>query len=184
VTTVTPLTPLKCAGYALSTPPRSGTWRIDPRRSIVELRLRDLHRMSILLAPIRHGDVNLSDRAGTSAIRLRLGITGIRHGTRRAARWLEAVGLDSLENPSEFDSELFLAAPDGWRMSGRLRAENLDVVLVADVRIHNVSTQPDGHDAMVLTAKGTISRGPAPGIGQHTLGKRVGIRVAARMLHD
>jgi hypothetical protein len=184
MTAVTRLTPMKCAGYALPTPPRPGTWRIDPTRSIVELRLRDLHRRSIVLAPIRHGDVSLNDRAGTSAIRLRLGIAGTRHGTRRAARWLEAVGLDSLEHSSEFGSELFLAAPDGWRMSGRLRAANLDAMLVADVRIHSVSTQSDGHDAMVLSATGTISRGPAPGLSDHTLGKRVAVRITARMLHD
>ncbi|MDQ1722057.1 MAG: hypothetical protein QOI26_1791 [Pseudonocardiales bacterium] len=184
MTAVTPLTPLKCAGYALPTPPRCGTWQIDPARSVLELRLRDLHRRSVLLAPIRHGDVSLTERAGTSAIRLRLGIAGIRHGTRRAARWLEAVGLDSLDQPSEFGSELFLAAPDGWRMSGRLSSANLDAMLVADVRIHSVSTQPNGQDAMVLTAAGTISRGHAPGLSNHTLGKRVTVRIAARMLHD
>ncbi|MDX6207494.1 MAG: hypothetical protein QOF39_3551 [Frankiales bacterium] len=184
MTAVTPLTPLKCAGYALPTPPRCGTWQIDPARSVLELRLRDLHRRSFLLAPIRHGEVHLTERAGTSAIQLRLGIAGIRHGTRRVARWREAVGLDSLDQPYEFGSELFLAAPDGWRMSGRLSAANLEAMLVADVRIHTVSTQPNGQDAMVLTAAGTISRGHAPGVSNHALGKRVAVHIAARMLHD
>jgi hypothetical protein len=37
---------------------------------------------------------------------------------------------------------------------------------------------------MILTAKGTIARGPAPGLSDHTLGKRVAVLIAARMLHD
>jgi hypothetical protein len=57
-------------------------------------------------------------------------------------------------------------------------------MLVADVRIHTVSTQPNGQDAMVLTAAGTISRGHAPGLSNHALGKRVAVHIAARLLHE
>jgi WhiB family redox-sensing transcriptional regulator len=67
------LTPLKGAGYQLAVPPRSGTWRIDQGFSVVELRVRELHRTSLLLVPISQGDVTLTEKGATRAIKLRLG---------------------------------------------------------------------------------------------------------------
>lgn len=45
------LSPLKCVGYALPTPPRPGSWLIDRQVCFIELRLPELHRTSVLEAP-------------------------------------------------------------------------------------------------------------------------------------
>jgi uncharacterized protein YunC (DUF1805 family) len=184
VTPATPLTPLRGAGYDLPLPPRPGTWRIDPAASFVQLCLRTLHRHSFFSAPVRHGSALLTEAAGTSAVDLRFDSDWTRRGTRQAVRWLDRQGFGSADYPAVFGSSVLLASPDGWRMCGRLSAEHLDAVLVADARISGVRTQVNGHDAMLVYAVGAISRGQALGVADFTLGPRVAVRIRARLIHD
>jgi hypothetical protein len=184
MTTSTLLCPLKCVGYALPTPPRSGSWLIDRRVSFVELRLRELHRTSVLEAPLQDGEVSLADTASVSGIQLQLGAAVTRRGSRRAGKWLRAAGLDSVDQLLRFDSRLLLASPHGWRMCGRLRGARLDAMLVADARLHDIHTQADGHDAMVVTANGSVERSRTPELNDILLGSRVAVRIHAYVVHD
>jgi hypothetical protein len=184
MTSATLLTPLKVAGYRLTIPPRSGIWRIDPKFSVFELRLRDGRRTSLLTAPVREGQLTLTEPVSTSTIRFRLDAAKLRHGTRRAAGWLQTAGLDNTSGPSLFASDIVLASPRGWRMSGRLRTQRLNELFIADVSIHSVSTHPNGRDAMVLTAVGSLARCRLPGLTQLALGKRVYVRLCADLIHD
>jgi uncharacterized protein YunC (DUF1805 family) len=184
MTATTHLTPLKSAGYALPLPPRTGNWQIDPTVSYIELRVRELHRTSVLEAPILGGEANVTDTASTSDIQLRLGSAFTRRASTRAGNWMRAAGLDSLEQPLRFDSQLLLASPQGWRMCGRLRAERLDALFVADARIHGVRTQTDGHDGMVITASGTITRARTRELSDALLHARVSVCIHAYLIHD
>jgi hypothetical protein len=150
----------------------------------MELRLRQLHRTRALEAPIASGVVSLADTASGCAIRLRLGAGLTRGGSRRAADWPRLTGLDSLERPLRFDSQLLLASPHGWRMCGRIRAEHLDSLLVADAHVHRVCTQPDGHDGMVVTAAGAIVRSRTHDLNDMLLGSRVAVRIHTYLIHD
>lgn len=181
---MTPLTPLRSAGYDLALPPRAGFWRVDPAGSFVQLCLRTLHRRSYFSAPVRQGSALLTDAAGTSAIDLRFDSHWTRRGTRQAVRWLDRQGFGSPEWPAVFGSSVLLASPDGWRMCGRLSAEHLDAVLVADARISGVRTDSNGHDAMLVHAVGAISRGQSLGVADFTLGPRVAVRIRTRLVHD
>jgi uncharacterized protein YunC (DUF1805 family) len=184
MTTTTLLTPLKSAGYALPLPPRTGNWQIDPTVSYIELRVRELHRTSVLEAPILDGEAEVTGTASTSKLQLRLGSAFTRRASTRAGNWMRAAGLDSLEQPLRFDSQILLASPQGWRMCGRLRAEHLDEMLIADARIHGVRTQTDGHDGMVITASGAITRARTRELSEALLHVRVNVRIHAYLIHD
>ena len=178
------LTSLKGAGYGLPAPPRAGTWRIEPVRSFIQLRMRNLGRHSIFSAPVGHGSARLTDKAATSTIDLRFDPCWSRSGTRQAAAWLDRQGFGSVDVPAVFGSSILLASPDGWRMCGRLRAESMDAVLVADARITEVHTRRDGHDAMFVNAIGAISRGDAFSVSDFTLGPRVAVWIRAQLIHE
>jgi hypothetical protein len=178
------LSPLKCVGYALPTPPRTGSWLIDREVSFIELRMRELHRTSVLEAPLQDGEISLADTASVSGIQLRLGAAFARRGSRRAAQWLTAAGLDSVDEPLHFDSRLLLASPHGWRMCGRLRGARLDAMFVADAHLHDIHTQADGHDAMVMTACGSIERSRTHDLNDVLLGSRVAVRMHTHLIHD
>jgi uncharacterized protein YunC (DUF1805 family) len=184
VTPATELSPLKGAGYALAVPPRQGTWRIEPAVSFIQLRLRSLCRRSVFTAPVGEGAVRLTAAAATSAIDLRFDPYWSRRGNRQAAHWLDRHGFGNVDVPAVFGSSILLASPDGWRMCGRLRAQHLDAVLVADVRITDVRTRADGRDAMLVNAIGVISRGTALGVTDFTLGPRVAVWIRAQLVHD
>jgi hypothetical protein len=178
------LTPLKSAGYALPVPPRTGRWQIDPHVSFVELRVRELHRTSVLEAAIVDGAAHLTDTASTSGIRLQLGAAFARRESRRATSWMRLAGLDSIEQPPRFESRRLLAAPHGWRMCGQLRAERLDAMLIADARVHSVRTLTDGHDGMVMTASGAITRTRTGELSEVLLRSRVAIRIHTYLIHE
>ena len=177
------LSPLKCVGYALPTPPRPGSWLIDREVSFIELRMREPHRTSVLEAPLQDGEVSLADTASGSGIQLHLGAAFTRRGSSRAANWLRAAGLDSVDEPLRFDSRLLLASPHGWRMCGRLRGARLDAMLVADADLHDVHTRADGHDAMVMIASGSIERSPTRDLNDVLLGSRVAVRMHMYLIH-
>jgi hypothetical protein len=184
MSTATMLSPLKSVGYELPIPPRSGDWQIDPELSFLELRVRQLHRTRALEAPIVAGLVRLADAASGCAIRIRLGAAPTRRGSNRATDWLRSAGLDSLDEPLRFDSQLLLASPYGWRMCGRIRAKHIDSLLVADAHVHRVCTQPDGHDGMVVTATGAITRTRTHDLSDMLLGSRVAVRMHTYLIHD
>jgi hypothetical protein len=184
VTPVTDLTPMKGAGYALTVPPRAGTWRVEPARSFIQLRLRNLCRQSVFTASVGHGSARLTDVAATSAMDLRFDPSWTRRGTRPAAHWLDRHGFGNVDVPVAFGSSVLLASPQGWRMSGLLHADRLDAVLVADVRITEVRTRSDGRDAMFLNAIGSISRGPALGVSDWSLAPRVAVWIRAQLVHE
>ena len=164
--------PLMPAGYALPAPPRTGSWRIDPGVSYLELRVRELHRTSVLEAAIVDGEAHLTATASTSGIWLQLG-AAVARGSSRATDWMRVAGLDSIAQPPRFHSGILLAAPHGWRMCGQLRAERLDAMLIADAQVHSVRTQTDGHDVMVMTARGAITRTGTRGLNAVLLRRRV-----------
>lgn len=178
------LSPLKCIGYALPTPPRPGSWHIDREASFIQLLVRELHRTSVLEAPLHDGELSLADTASVSGICLHLGAAFTRRGSRRAAGWLKAAGLDSVDEPLRFYSRLLLASPDGWRMCGRLRGARLDAMLVADAHLHDIHTQADGHDAMVMTATASIERSRTNDLNDKLLATRVAVRMHAYVIHD
>ena len=99
-------------------------------------------------------------------------------------RWLDHRGFGSVDFPAVFGSSILLASPDGWRMYGRLTAESLDAVLVADAHVESVRTDAHGHDAIFVNAVAAISRGRAFGTTDFTLGPRVAVRVRAHLIHD
>jgi len=184
MTAATLLTPLKSAGYALAVPPRTGNWQIDPGVSYLELRLRELHRTSLLEAPIIHGQAHLTDTASTSWIQLQFGAAYGRRGSSRATAWMRSAGLDSRERPARYDSRMLLASPRGWRMCGQLHGESLDAMLIADAHVLNVLTRSDGRDAMVMTAYGCINRTRSGDLSQALVRSRVAVRIHAYLVHD
>jgi uncharacterized protein YunC (DUF1805 family) len=69
-------------------------------------------------------------------------------------------------------------------MCGRLRAEHLDEMLIADTRIHGVRTQTDGHDGMVITASGAITRARTRELSDALLHVRMNVRIHTYLIHD
>ena len=180
----TVFSPLKRVGYALPTPPRPGSWLIDREASFIELRLRELCRTRLLTARLQDGEVSLADTASVSGIQLHVGTVSARHGSSHTTHWLRAAGLDAVDEPLSFDSRLLLASPHGWRMCGRLSSAHLDAMLVADAHLHDIHTQSDGHDAMVMTATGSIGRRRMHDVNDVLVGSRVAVRMHAHLIHD
>jgi len=184
VTATRSLTPLRCGGYGLPVPPRSGVWYLDPTLSSIELRVRELHRTSVLQAPAVDGVAQLTETAGTSSIELRFGPPSTHRASTGTGNWMRFAGLDSQTEPLRYGSGHVLASPHGWRMCGRLQAEHLDELLIADARIHDVYTRLDGHDAMDVIAVGAIRRPRSRQLGDALLRSRVTVRVRAHLVHD
>jgi hypothetical protein len=177
------LTPMRTPGYGLAVPPRAGTWRVNPAASYVQLCIRHAYRRSFFTTAVHQGAARLTDLAGSSAVELRFDSHWTGQGTHQAAQWLEQQGFGSVEFPGLFGSELILASPDGWRMSGWLSAARLETFLVADARIEGVRTQPNGQDAMLVRAVGAIPR-HRQGVRELQRTPRVSMRIQAQLIHD
>ena len=184
MTAVRGLSPLRAGGYGLPLPPRPGSWQVEPRRSTLELRVRELHRTSRLEAPVVAGEIAMTTAAGTSALALQFGAPSTEHASTMAGTWARDVGLDDPDQSLRYASSHVLASPYGWRSCGRLGSERFTALLVMDARIHAVYTRLDGHDAMDVTAVGAIRRPWTSRLGESLLRSRVLVRIRTHLVHD
>jgi len=184
VTATRGLSPLRAGGYGLPVPPRPGSWRVEPRRSCLELRVRELHRTSRLEAPVTAGEISMTPAAGTSALALQFGTPSTEYASVMTGAWARDVGLDDPDRPLRYASSHVLAAPHGWRSCGRFGSERFTALLVMDARIHAVYTRLDGHDAMDVTAIGAIRRPWTSRLGESLLRSRVLVRIRTHFVHD
>ena len=182
------LSPLRAGGYGLPAPPRPGSWRIEPGRSSLELRVRELHRTSRLAAPVVAGEISMTASAGTSALALHFGSPSTERASAMTSTWAHDVGLDDPDRPLRYASSHVLASPYGWRCCGRLGSErsggHFSALLVMDARIHAVYTRLDGHDVMDVTAIGAIRRPWTSRLGESLLRSRVLVNIRTHFVHD